>query len=239
MAQPRRMVRLLQGDVGSGKTRRRADGDADRDRGRRPGGIDGADRDPRPPASRDTAAPRRAGRVEIGFLTGREKGRARASMLASLASGLTPAVVGTHALLPAGCRVPRSRPRRHRRAAPLRRRAAPGARRQGPRRRHLADERDADPAHPDDDRLWRSRRLAPDRKAAGAPAGRYPRPWRWSASTTSSRRSAAPWRAGRQGLLDLPDGRGERDRRSRRRRGAPHRRSRRCSPAASGWCMAA
>src|SRR5207302_10169443 len=40
-----------------------------------------------------------AARVEIGFLTGREKGRARASMLASLASGLTPAVVGTHALL--------------------------------------------------------------------------------------------------------------------------------------------
>ena len=35
----------------------------------------------------------------MGFLTGREKGRARASMLASLASGLTPVVVGTHALL--------------------------------------------------------------------------------------------------------------------------------------------
>ena len=37
--------------------------------------------------------------VEIGLLTGREKGRARDSMLASLASGLTPVVVGTHALL--------------------------------------------------------------------------------------------------------------------------------------------
>ncbi len=37
--------------------------------------------------------------VEIGLLTGREKGRARASMLASLASGLTPIVVGTHALI--------------------------------------------------------------------------------------------------------------------------------------------
>jgi len=37
--------------------------------------------------------------VEIGFLSGREKGRARASVLASLASGLTPIVVGTHALL--------------------------------------------------------------------------------------------------------------------------------------------
>src|SRR3974390_2816288 len=40
-----------------------------------------------------------AAHVEIGFLTGREKGRARASILASLASGLTSAVVGTHALL--------------------------------------------------------------------------------------------------------------------------------------------
>src|SRR5260221_3152799 len=37
--------------------------------------------------------------VDIGLLTGREKGRARDSMLASLASGLTPIVVGTHALL--------------------------------------------------------------------------------------------------------------------------------------------
>jgi ATP-dependent DNA helicase RecG len=37
--------------------------------------------------------------VEVGLLTGREKGRARASMLASLASGLTPLVVGTHALV--------------------------------------------------------------------------------------------------------------------------------------------
>src|ERR1041384_6069942 len=35
----------------------------------------------------------------MGLLAGREKGRARDSMLASLASGLTPIVVGTHALL--------------------------------------------------------------------------------------------------------------------------------------------
>ena len=37
--------------------------------------------------------------VEIGLLTGREKGRARDAILAGLASGLTPIVVGTHALL--------------------------------------------------------------------------------------------------------------------------------------------
>ena len=76
--------------------------------------------------------------------------------------------------LAARCRVPRPRAGRDRRAASLWCRAAPRARRQGPRRRHAADERDADPAHADDDRLWRSRRLAPDRKAAGPAAGRYP-----------------------------------------------------------------
>src|SRR5438132_1081156 len=37
--------------------------------------------------------------VEVGLLTGREKGRSRDSMLASLYSGLTPVVVGTHALV--------------------------------------------------------------------------------------------------------------------------------------------
>ncbi len=46
----------------------------------------------------DGGSPRRPG-SKSGCLTGREKGRARDSMLASLASGLTPVVVGTHALL--------------------------------------------------------------------------------------------------------------------------------------------
>jgi ATP-dependent DNA helicase RecG len=101
MKSPRRMMRLLQGDVGSGKT------------------VvallamliaveTGAQAALLAPTEvlarqhhqtlRRLAAP--AG-VEIGLLTGREKGRARDSMLASLASGLTPIVVGTHALLQA------------------------------------------------------------------------------------------------------------------------------------------
>jgi ATP-dependent DNA helicase RecG len=99
MKSPHRMMRLLQGDVGSGKT------------------VvallamliaveSGAQAALLAPTEvlarqhhqtlRRLAAP--AG-VEIGLLTGREKGRARESMLASLASGLTPVVVGTHALL--------------------------------------------------------------------------------------------------------------------------------------------
>jgi ATP-dependent DNA helicase RecG len=99
MAQPSRMMRLLQGDVGSGKTvvallamlsAVESGGQA-------------ALMAPTEILARQHHATLQrhaaAAHVEIGFLTGREKGRARASMLASLASGLTPIVVGTHALL--------------------------------------------------------------------------------------------------------------------------------------------
>jgi ATP-dependent DNA helicase RecG len=99
MAQPRRMMRLLQGDVGSGKTvvALLAMLSAVENGGQAalmaPTEI--LARQHHATLQRHAAA----AHVEIGFLTGREKGRARASMLASLASGLTPVVVGTHALL--------------------------------------------------------------------------------------------------------------------------------------------
>src|SRR5947209_7844104 len=100
MAQPRRMVRLLQGDVGSGKTVIALIAMLT--------AIEGGDQAalmaPTEILARQHHATLQrhaaAARVEIGFLTGREKGRARASMLASLASGLTPAVVGTPAPFP-------------------------------------------------------------------------------------------------------------------------------------------
>ncbi|HEX4616561.1 MAG TPA: ATP-dependent DNA helicase RecG, partial [Stellaceae bacterium] len=99
MAQPRRMVRLLQGDVGSGKTVVALIAMLTAIEG----GGQAALMAPTEILARQHHATLQrhaaAARVEIGFLTGREKGRARASMLASLASGLTPAVVGTHALL--------------------------------------------------------------------------------------------------------------------------------------------
>ena len=99
MKAPQRMMRLLQGDVGSGKTvvallamLQAVES-----------GAQAALMAPTEVLARQhhavlqrLAAP--AG-VEIGLLTGREKGRARDSMAASLASGLTPIVVGTHALL--------------------------------------------------------------------------------------------------------------------------------------------
>ena len=99
MAQPRRMMRLLQGDVGSGKTvvallAMLAAVES---------GGQAALMAPTEILARQHHATLQrhaaAASVEIGFLTGREKGRARASMLASLASSLTPVVVGTHALL--------------------------------------------------------------------------------------------------------------------------------------------
>jgi len=99
MAQPRRMMRLLQGDVGSGKTVVALLAML----GTVESGGQAVLMAPTEILARQHHATLQrhaaAAHVEIGFLTGREKGRARASMLASLASGLTPVVVGTHALL--------------------------------------------------------------------------------------------------------------------------------------------
>jgi ATP-dependent DNA helicase RecG len=99
MARDRRMMRLLQGDVGSGKTVVALLAMLTAVEG----GGQAALMAPTEILARQHHATlqrhAKAAHVEIGFLTGREKGRARASILASLASGLTPVVVGTHALL--------------------------------------------------------------------------------------------------------------------------------------------
>jgi ATP-dependent DNA helicase RecG len=99
MRAPHRMMRLLQGDVGSGKTVVALLAMLIAVES----GAQAALLAPTEVLARQhhqvlsrLAAP--AG-VEVGLLTGREKGRARESMLASLASGLTPIVVGTHALV--------------------------------------------------------------------------------------------------------------------------------------------
>ncbi|HEX3861661.1 MAG TPA: ATP-dependent DNA helicase RecG [Stellaceae bacterium] len=99
IAAPQRMMRLLQGDVGSGKTVVALSAMLIAVENRAQAALMA----PTEVLARQhhevlqrLAAP--AG-VEVGLLTGREKGRARESMLASLASGLTPIVVGTHALV--------------------------------------------------------------------------------------------------------------------------------------------
>ncbi len=99
MARPRRMMRLVQGDVGSGKTvvallamltAVESGGQA-------------ALMAPTELLARQHHATLRrhaaAAGVEIGLLTGREKGRAREAIAAGLASGRMPIVVGTHALI--------------------------------------------------------------------------------------------------------------------------------------------
>jgi len=99
MAQPRRMMRLLQGDVGSGKTLVALTAMLTAVES----GGQAALMAPTEILARQHHATLQrhaaAAHVEIGLLTGREKGRARSSMVATLASGLTPIVIGTHALL--------------------------------------------------------------------------------------------------------------------------------------------
>jgi ATP-dependent DNA helicase RecG len=99
MAQPRRMMRLLQGDVGSGKTVVALMAMLSAIES----GAQAALMAPTEILARQHQATLRrlagpAG-IEIGLLTGREKGRTRNAALAGIASGLTPIAVGTHALL--------------------------------------------------------------------------------------------------------------------------------------------
>jgi ATP-dependent DNA helicase RecG len=99
MAAPQRMMRLLQGDVGSGKTvvalmAMLTAVEA---------GAQAALMAPTEILARQHHATLErhaaAAGVEVGLLTGREKGKAREAMLAGVASGSMPLVVGTHALL--------------------------------------------------------------------------------------------------------------------------------------------
>jgi ATP-dependent DNA helicase RecG len=99
MARPQRMMRLLQGDVGSGKTvvallAMLAAVES---------GAQAALLAPTEILARQhhasLARHATAAGVEIGLLTGREKGRGRAALLKGLAEGRVPIVVGTHALL--------------------------------------------------------------------------------------------------------------------------------------------
>ena len=125
MAAPRRMLRLLQGDVGSGKTVVALLAMAIAVEA----GAQAALMAPTEVLARqhlDTIAPlaEKAG-LRIGLLTGREKGRPRKDLLERLAARRDRHPHRHARAVPVGRGLPRPRLRRHRRAAPLRR--APAA----------------------------------------------------------------------------------------------------------------
>jgi ATP-dependent DNA helicase RecG len=101
MAAPHRMLRLLQGDVGSGKTVVALMAMASAVEA----GAQAALMAPTEVLARqhaETIAPlAEAAGLRVGLLTGREKGRARAALLERLAGGDIDILVGTHALFQA------------------------------------------------------------------------------------------------------------------------------------------
>ena len=132
------MLRLLQGDVGSGKTLVALMAMLTAVEA----GAQAALLAPTEILARqhyDTLSRQLAGLpVNVAILTGREKGRARESCLMGLADGSIHILVGTHAIFQQAVGYKKPRPRRGRRAAPLRRRPADDAGRARPSARRTS-----------------------------------------------------------------------------------------------------
>ena len=176
MAKAERMIRLLQGDVGSGKTLVALLAmlicvEA---------GAQAALMAPTEILARQhhaTIAPlAEAAGVRLALLTGRDGQKQKKETLAGPGRRLDPARRRHACAGPGGRRVRRPGARRGRRAASLRRAPAHGAVVQGPCRRPAGDDGDAHPAHPDAGGLRRSRRLQAHREAGRPPADRHPHP---------------------------------------------------------------
>ena len=214
------MLRLLQGDVGSGKTLVALMAMLSAVESGAQAALARADRNPRPPASCDLARPARQHRR-----AGRDPHRPREGQGARKRADGPRRRLDRHPRrhprhLPGEGRLQEARPRGDRRAASLRRVAAAAAGVQGRASAASAgDDRDADPAHADADPIWRDGRQPDRRDAAGPDAGRNAGDQRGAAGR-GGRRPRPPHRRRRPGLLGLPAGRGEREERRRRGRGA-------------------
>ncbi len=206
LALPQRMLRLLQGDVGSGKTVVALLAAATVIEA----GRQAAFMAPTEILARQhlaTIAPlAEAAGLHVAILTGRERGPARKEILDRLALGDIDLLLGTHALVPGRRRLPRPGARHRRRAAPLRRAPAAGADAEGRSGRRAGAHGDANPAHAGADLFRRHGHLGIAREAGRPPADRHPH------------HPALPHRRGRRGgrprprrgqtrLLGLPAGR--------------------------------
>jgi len=183
LGKPERMIRLLQGDVGSGKTvvaflAMLIGVEA---------GAQAALMAPTELLARQhhaTVAPlAEAAGVRLALLTGRDSQKQKKETLKGLADGSIHLVVGhACAVVQEDVEFADLALASGRRAASLRRASAHGAVVQGPCRRSFGDDRHAHSEHADARGLWRSRRLQADREAGRPPADRQPAPSRWSAS---------------------------------------------------------
>ena len=191
LAKPERMLRLLQGDVGSGKTVVALLAAA----AVIEGGRQAALMAPTEILARqhfNTIAPLAAAAgIKVAILTGRERGRERSERARKARLRRHPPADRHPCAVPGGGRVPRPRARGGRRAAPLRRAPAPRAGQEGRGGRRAGDDRDADPAHAGADLFRRHGRLRAARKAGRPPADRHPHRAAVAARRRWSTRSAA------------------------------------------------
>ena len=174
LARPQRMVRLLQGDVGSGKTVVALLAAATViEAGRQAALMAPTEILARQHLATIAPLAEKAG-LRVAILTGRERGKERDETLRT-ARARRDRSAGRHPrAVPGRGRVPRPRARHHRRAAPLRRAPAPRARPQGRGRRHAGADRDADPAHAGAHLFRRHGNLGAAREAGRPPADRHP-----------------------------------------------------------------
>ena len=185
------MIRLLQGDVGSGKTIVALLAMADVvEAGRQAALMAPTEILARQHFERMRPLAEAAG-LRIALITGRDKASERRQTLGRAGGGRNRHRRRHPRFVPGERRLPRSRPRGRRRAAPLRRASAPRARRQGRGGRSPGDDRDADPAHAGARLFRRHGRFRADREAARPPADRHARAADRAARRGRRRRSAA------------------------------------------------